>query len=141
MHTTDLSPRRLRTGWSTLLSRLAAAALLFETVSGLVITFGPFHPAVEWTVLTHTLLGVLTFAPLVWYLVRHWQDYADQALERHGLWVGGWMTLARLLRCHPWGNSGLDFVPLVPPRDARWYLPWRYARWRSVNPTPPPAAS
>ena len=47
---------------------------------------------------------------------------------------GGWMTLARLLRCHPWGNSGLDYVPDVPPRDARWYLPWRYGRWRGPNP-------
>jgi len=39
------------------------------------------------------------------------------------------MTLARLLRCHPWGTSGLDFVPEAPPQRARWYLPWRYGRW------------
>ena len=31
--------------------------------------------------------------------------------DRFGLWAGGWMTLARLLRCQPWGTSGLDFVP------------------------------
>jgi hypothetical protein len=61
---------------------------------------------------------------------------ADQALQRHGLWAGGWMTLARLLRCNPWGNSGLDFVPAVPPKDARWYLPWRYGRWRGTNSAP-----
>ena len=63
-------------------------------------------------------------------------EYADRALERHGLWAGGWMTLARLLRCHPWGNSGLDYVPDVPPRNASWYLPWRYGRWRGTNPAP-----
>jgi putative component of membrane protein insertase Oxa1/YidC/SpoIIIJ protein YidD len=47
------------------------------------------------------------------------------------------MTLGRLLRCHPWGTSGLDLVPETPPLRARWYFPWRYARWREVNaPTP-----
>jgi uncharacterized protein len=30
----------------------------------------------------------------------------------------------------------LDFVPPVPPQDARWYLPWRYGRWRGTNSTP-----
>jgi putative membrane protein insertion efficiency factor len=67
-------------------------------------------------------------------------DYADQALERHGLWAGGWMTMARLTRCHPFGNSGLDFVPSAKPARARWYLPWRYGRWRGTNSEPPPAA-
>ena len=60
-------------------------------------------------------------------------EYADQAIERFGLWAGGWMTLARLLRCHPWGTAGLDFVPENLPARARWYLPWRYGRWRGVN--------
>ena len=50
-----------------------------------------------------------------------------------GLWAGGWMTLARLLRCQPWGTSGIDYVPAQAPANARWYLPWRYARWRGVN--------
>jgi putative component of membrane protein insertase Oxa1/YidC/SpoIIIJ protein YidD len=39
------------------------------------------------------------------------------------------MTFARILRCNPWGTSGIDRVPEVFP-DARWYLPWRYCRWR-----------
>jgi hypothetical protein len=65
-------------------------------------------------------------------------DYADQAINRFGLWAGGWMTLARVLRCHPWGTSGLDFVPAEPPRKSRWYMPWRYGRWRGANQTPNP---
>jgi uncharacterized protein len=80
-----------------------------------------------------------SLSPLIGFHCRYLptcSDYADQALERHGLWAGGWMTLARLMRCHPWGNSGLDFVPAVPPPDARWYLPWRYGRWRGTNPAP-----
>jgi hypothetical protein len=46
------------------------------------------------------------------------------------------MALARILRCHPWGTSGLDFVPENLPENAHWFLPWRYGRWRSVNETP-----
>jgi len=59
--------------------------------------------------------------------------YADEAVDRFGLWAGGWMTLARLCRCHPFGTAGLDFVPLALPPRARWYLPWRYGRWRGTN--------
>jgi uncharacterized protein len=80
-----------------------------------------------------------TFSALVGYNCRHLPTcsvYGDEAIERFGLWAGGWMTLARLLRCHPFGTSGLDLVPSVPPDGARWYLPWRYGRWRGVNAPP-----
>jgi uncharacterized protein len=63
-------------------------------------------------------------------------EYAEEAIERYGLWVGGWMALARLLRCHPFGSAGLDFVPRRLPDGARWFLPWRYGRWRSTNASP-----
>ncbi len=81
----------------------------------------------------------LTLSPLIGLHCRHLptcSNYADEALERHGLWAGGWMTLARLLRCQPCGTSGLDFVPAVVPANAKWYLPWRYGRWRGVNDRP-----
>jgi uncharacterized protein len=77
-----------------------------------------------------------TLSPLVGFHCRHLptcSDYADQALARFGLWAGGWMTLARLCRCHPFGTSGLDFVPECLPETSRWYLPWRYATWRGTN--------
>jgi putative membrane protein insertion efficiency factor len=77
-----------------------------------------------------------TLSPLVGYNCRHLPTcsvYGDEAIERFGLWGGGWMTLARLLRCQPWGTSGIDNVPLTKPPGARWYLPWRYGRWRGVN--------
>jgi putative membrane protein insertion efficiency factor len=77
-----------------------------------------------------------TLSPLVGYNCRHLPTcsvYGDEAIERFGLWGGGWMTLARLLRCQPWGTSGIDNVPLTAPPGARWYLPWRYGRWRGVN--------
>jgi putative membrane protein insertion efficiency factor len=63
--------------------------------------------------------------------------YADEAIGRFGLWAGGWMALARLSRCHPYGTAGLDFVPASLPVAARWYLPWRYGRWRGTNAVTP----
>lgn len=77
-----------------------------------------------------------TLSPLVGYNCRHLPTcsvYGDEAIERFGLWGGGWMTLARILRCQPWGTSGIDNVPQKRPPTARWYLPWRYGRWRGVN--------
>ena len=38
-------------------------------------------------------------------------EYALTALDRHGAVRGGWLTLKRLGRCHPWGGSGYDPVP------------------------------
>ena len=80
-----------------------------------------------------------TLSPIIGFHCRHLptcSQYGEEALERFGLWAGGWMTLARLLRCHPWGTSGLDFVPGALPHRARWYLPWRYGQWRGVNQVP-----
>jgi len=37
--------------------------------------------------------------------------YALQALEQHGAARGGYMTLRRLARCHPWCKGGHDPVP------------------------------
>ena len=37
--------------------------------------------------------------------------YAVEALKKHGPVKGLWLTLRRLLRCHPWGGSGYDPVP------------------------------
>jgi len=80
-----------------------------------------------------------TLAPLIGPRCRHLpscSEYADQAVARFGLWAGAWMALARVLRCQPWGTSGLDFVPADPPAGARWWAPWRYGRWRGTNETP-----
>ena len=38
-------------------------------------------------------------------------QYAVEALKKYGSIKGGWLTLKRLSRCHPWGGSGYDPVP------------------------------
>jgi uncharacterized protein len=37
--------------------------------------------------------------------------YGLEAIARHGPWRGGWLTLRRLLRCHPFSPCGCDPVP------------------------------
>ncbi len=38
-------------------------------------------------------------------------EFAAEAVGAHGLIKGTWLSVQRLLRCHPWGNSGFDPVP------------------------------
>lgn len=37
--------------------------------------------------------------------------YSIEALQTHGAVRGGWLTIRRILRCHPFGGSGFDPVP------------------------------
>lgn len=38
-------------------------------------------------------------------------EYGVIALKKHGPFKGSWLTLKRLMRCHPWGGHGEDLVP------------------------------
>lgn len=37
--------------------------------------------------------------------------YAEGALVRHGAARGTWLTVRRILRCHPFHSGGIDPVP------------------------------
>ena len=37
-------------------------------------------------------------------------NYAIQAIEKHGVILGIKMSIIRVLRCNPWGGSGVDMV-------------------------------
>ena len=38
-------------------------------------------------------------------------NYSKEAIVRHGNTKGVLLTIKRLLKCHPWGESGYDPVP------------------------------
>ena len=38
-------------------------------------------------------------------------EYGKQAIIKHGPLIGGWLSIKRISKCHPWGGSGEDLVP------------------------------
>ncbi|MEM9495459.1 MAG: membrane protein insertion efficiency factor YidD [Pseudomonadota bacterium] len=61
---------------------------------------------------------------------RHWptcSDYAVDAFRAHDPWTAFWLTFSRLMRCHPFGSSGVDPAPLGP--RGRWWEIWRLGDW------------
>mgnify|MGYP003509977532 FL=1 len=37
--------------------------------------------------------------------------YTKQAINKHGIIYGAWLSIKRLLKCHPWSPGGFDPVP------------------------------
>ena len=59
------------------------------------------------TIYPHTLSRLLPPACRFWPTCSR---YAYEAIERYGVWHGGWLTLCRLSRCHPFHPGGYDPV-------------------------------
>ncbi|WP_106420186.1 membrane protein insertion efficiency factor YidD [Salinicola tamaricis] len=60
-------------------------------------------------------------SPLLGPRCRFWptcSSYALEAIKLHGPWRGGWLTLKRLGKCHPFHPGGVDPVP-EPRRRCR----------------------
>lgn len=38
-------------------------------------------------------------------------EYAREALQKHGILKGLWLSIKRIARCAPWGGHGFDPVP------------------------------
>ncbi|MCP4043817.1 MAG: membrane protein insertion efficiency factor YidD [Gammaproteobacteria bacterium] len=56
----------------------------------------------------------LVISPVLGPHCRHLptcSEYGLEAIRGHGGLRGGWLTLKRLIKCHPWGTSGYDPVP------------------------------
>jgi len=38
-------------------------------------------------------------------------QYTVEALKKHGIIKGGWLSVKRIVSCNPWGGHGHDPVP------------------------------
>ena len=45
--------------------------------------------------------------------------YAVTAIRRFGIVRGSWLTVRRLMHCHPWNPGGVDHVPPADPARPR----------------------
>jgi uncharacterized protein len=53
-------------------------------------------------------------SPLYGEVCRYYPScsrYGLEAVQEHGVVVGGALTAARICRCHPWAAGGVDDVP------------------------------
>ncbi len=50
------------------------------------------------------LIGQCKFVPTC-------SEYGVEAIERFGVLRGGFLTVRRILRCHPFATGGVDLVP------------------------------
>ncbi len=77
------------------------------------------EPTRRLSVLAHLLSTLIkgyrwTISPVLAGSCRHYPScsaYGVEAVERHGAVHGGWLTLKRVARCHPWNDGGYDPVP------------------------------
>ncbi|MDA8437952.1 MAG: membrane protein insertion efficiency factor YidD [Propionibacterium sp.] len=90
------------------------------------------------------LRAAVSRSPLAWALigvVRGWRavlsplygdvckfyptcsSYGLTALETHGAIKGSWLTVRRLVRCHPWSLGGYDPVPGAEPHLGHGHPP------------------
>lgn len=75
----------------------------------------------EWPKTPGRLVGIglikiyqLTLSPFIGRSCRHLptcSEYGYEAIARHGLIPGGWLTFWRVLKCNPLGKAGIDPVP------------------------------
>ena len=86
--------------------------------------------------------------PLIWF-VKFWRTfispaygvvckfhptcsaYSLTALETHGALKGSALSIGRIVRCHPWSQGGVDYVPGTPQAEA----------WARENSSTPDEAS
>jgi len=108
--------------WRSWLAMGSGGALAFLALTGLSIWLLPFSEFNQWSVVVHTLLGILFFAPVTWYCVRHWLLYRRYPLTHIKLL--GYLGIFVLLACAVSGLV-LTYQPLFSTKIS--YV------WRAVH--------
>lgn len=63
-------------------------------------------------------LAVSPFLPPACRFYPSCSEYAARAIAAHGPVRGTWLSLGRVLRCHPWHPGGYDPVPEAEPHPS-----------------------
>ncbi|MCP9817090.1 membrane protein insertion efficiency factor YidD [Synechococcus sp. GreenBA-s] len=104
------------------MAELGSAVVGLEPRQPAILSAGPLplpSPLPVTRILQQLLIGLIAayrrwISPLLGPRCRFIPScsaYSLEAIERHGPWRGGWLTLRRLLRCHPFTPCGCDPVP------------------------------
>lgn len=83
----------------------------------------------------------LVVSPLYGNVCRYWPScsaYGLEAVQVHGAWRGGLLTVRRIGRCNPWSAGGYDPVPGTPAAAAweREQAEQAAARAEQTGPSP-----
>ncbi|MSQ24255.1 MAG: membrane protein insertion efficiency factor YidD [Chloroflexi bacterium] len=57
-------------------------------------------------------------------------QYCSEAIERHGMLRGGWLTVQRIARCHPFHAAGYDPVPEIEPLGSQTLRKDKNSIWK-----------
>lgn len=71
-------------------------------------------PAFGWLFLVLIRAYQLLLSPILGASCRYsptCSQYGIEAIRKYGPFKGGWLTIKRISRCHPWGGHGHDPVP------------------------------
>lgn len=81
----------------------------------------------EWRKTPGRLIGIgiikvyqFLLSPIIGSSCRHLptcSEFGYEAIARHGLVSGSWLTFWRVLKCNPFGKAGYDPVP----KNMRWF--------------------
>lgn len=66
---------------------------------------------VVWFIIAGVWAYRLTLGPFLGNHCRHiptCSQYMLDSVQKYGPWRGGYRGVRRVLRCHPWGTSGVD---------------------------------
>jgi putative membrane protein insertion efficiency factor len=55
--------------------------------------------------------AISPFLPCACRYLPTCSEYAVEAIEKHGILRGSYLSIKRILSCNPWGKHGYDPVP------------------------------